>query len=37
MYQSWKSWLSLNSTDLATTVLVVACLAFLGMLMRWSL
>lgn len=37
MYKAWKDWLALNSDEVTTTVLVVVCLAFLVMLMHWSL
>ncbi len=37
MYKAWRDWLSLNSSELATTALVVVVVTFLLMLMRWSL
>ena len=37
MYKAWKDWVALNSTEVMTTILVIACLAALVLLMRWSL
>ena len=37
MYKSWKDWLSLNTVELKLSVLMIGCVAVIGMLMRWSL
>jgi hypothetical protein len=36
MWKLWKDWLALNATELQFTALVIGCVAFAGMLMRWS-
>ena len=37
MHKAWKDWLAFNSTELVFTGLVVALVACVGVLMRYSL
>ena len=37
MHKAWKDWLALNSTELVFTGLVVALVAWVDVLMRYSL
>jgi hypothetical protein len=37
MHKAWKDWLALNSTEVVFTGLVVALVAYVGVLMRYSL